>query len=502
MWGSRGGGSPYTLSCTALSGQKTWIASAAELEAQGARFFTTLHQDEVSAIITRRGTGFPLRRDAEGGLFLDGSVEAAGVLAVPPTPTGRPLSLLIDTGAQTSVAGERKWREILADVSGAGRNVRGVGDTFVQSLGTGTLKISFRTAGHGVWSAGFAQPFFGPSFAIKLFETEHTAKPLAPSLVQSVQVRTVRSQTFDLDIDTLPEGASCGIAAVEPGELVRFAHRPKSGAHRGGGGGGSLDASGGGAPSAAVTGAASSGRAGGGGGRRASSGARGEGRPCQGTMLASAAVVAKRVGITDPRTLRRLHKMVVGVAELNVPPKASFYDDAWRRAAMRRRRVPHQRSAASLAHDALIPKGKRWRVDITCRMPLSIDGKRYGIVFIEDKTLYVLIYYVVDKSSASFLSAVQELLVWVKSHLPAGVLPLELLADSDSAWTVTGRGDSMLPKELAEHFASADGDAVSFHRSAGNDHAHARAESCMGRISFLTFYNELGGRLAPPTWRT
>ena len=90
--------------------------------------------------------------------------------------------------------------------------------------------------------------------------------------------------------------------------------------------------------------------------------------------------------------------------------------------------------------------------------------------------------------------------MWVKSHLPADVLPLDLLADSDSAWTVTGRGGSMLPKELADHFASADGDAVASHRPAGNDHAHARAESCMGRTSFLTSYNELGSRLAPLTW--
>ena len=110
-----------------------------------------------------------------------------------------------------------------------------------------------------MWSAGSAQPYLGPPFAIQLFETEHIAKPLAPLLVQSAQVRRVRSQTPDLDGDALPEGASRGLAAVESGALVCLAQRAKDGARRGGGGGGGgPDTNGEGGPSAAGAGAAPS----------------------------------------------------------------------------------------------------------------------------------------------------------------------------------------------------------------------------------------------------
>jgi len=56
------------------------------------RLFSSMAAGERSYIITRRHTGFELRRGTTGGergsLFLEGSVVAPGELVVPPAPGG------------------------------------------------------------------------------------------------------------------------------------------------------------------------------------------------------------------------------------------------------------------------------------------------------------------------------------------------------------------------------------------------------------------------------
>ena len=130
--------------------------------------------------------------------------------------------------------------------------------------------------------------------------------------------------------------------------------------------------------------------------------------------------MAQRLGITSARVLRQVHLIADGVGPLVVPKNASFVDAAWQRAAMRRRAVHHERSAAPKAADALVSKGCRWGVDLTCRMPLSVDGKRYGVVFVEFRTGYMLVYYLVDKTTDSFVYALRELTGWVHARFGPG----------------------------------------------------------------------------------
>jgi len=176
-------------------------------------------------------------------------------------------------------------------------------------------------------------------------------------------------------------------------------------------------------------------------------------RQGRGTTLRTIEDAVQRLGITGPVVLRKLHLILDGVAKLHVPPNRKFVDAAWRRAAMRRSWVPHTRSEAPMAQDVLIPLGRRWGMDITCRMPLSVDGKRYGIFFVEKHTLYVIVFYLADKTTSSFVYALRELVIFVRVNFPEA-LPIELHGDSDRAWTITGRGDDMLPKELAEYMAN------------------------------------------------
>ena len=70
----------------------------------------------------------------------------------------------------------------------------------------------------------------------------------------------------------------------------------------------------------------------------------------------------------------------------------------------------------------------------------------------------------VDKSTASFVFALRELVIFVKARHP-DAFPLELRRDSDRAWTITGRGENVLPEELAAYFASDEGASMSINRT-------------------------------------
>ena len=216
------------------------------------------------------------------------------------------------------------------------------------------------------------------------------------------------------------------------------------------------------------------------------------------TPLRTVDEAVQRLGITSPRVLRSPHLVLNGVDKLDVPPgDGALVDEAWQEAAMRRSAVRHKRSKESLARDKLIPPGRRWGMDLTCRMPLSVDGKRYGMLFVEKRTLFVFICYLVDKTTSSFVHALRELVVFVRAHLPEA-FPIELHSDSDRAWAVTGRGDDTPPAELAEYMANEN--AMIMRRSASGVHGRCPAESAMGKVFMQTFANQLRGLLGPPTW--
>jgi len=93
------------VQCTAIAGQNPWLLSMSELEVQGMRLFSSMSEGGRPHMVIRRDTGFSLRRGECGSLFLGGSVAVPGELTAPPAPGGQPLSLLVGTGATTTVAG-------------------------------------------------------------------------------------------------------------------------------------------------------------------------------------------------------------------------------------------------------------------------------------------------------------------------------------------------------------------------------------------------------------
>ena len=85
-----------------------------------------------------------------------------------------------------------------------------------------------------------------------------------------------------------------------------------------------------------------------------------------------------------------------------------------------------------------------------------------------------------------------------KAVRPRLALPIELHGDSDRAWTITGRGDDMLPKKLAKYMANEE--AVVVRLSASGAHGRCPAESAMGWVLNPTSANQLRGHLAPSAW--
>jgi hypothetical protein len=167
-------------------------------------------------------------------------------------------------------------------------------------------------------------------------------------------------------------------------------------------------------------------------------------RACAGVPLSKVADVVARLGITSPRVLRKLSTFMDGVVELTVPDAAPL-DSALRRACMKRTSTRRERTALSVARDKPIPKGRRWYVDITPRMPVGIDGKRYGVIFIEHLTRYIIVFYVIDKSTDSFVYALRQLVIFVKSHLPSA-FQLDMHGDSGRAWTSRGGETTACPQ--------------------------------------------------------
>ena len=134
---------------------------------------------------------------------------------------------------------------------------------------------------------------------------------------------------------------------------------------------------------------------------------------------------------------------------------------------------------------------------MTCRMPLSVDRKRYVVIFVEFQTLYMLVFYLIDKTTESFVYALRELNNWVRARIGPGP-PLQIHGDSDRAWTITGRGNGMLPEALAQYFD--DEGAMLLRRSPGSNQQRNPAESSTGRLNNNTFANQMRGRLGVSTW--
>ena len=84
---------------------------------------------------------------------------------------------------------------------------------------------------------------------------------------------------------------------------------------------------------------------------------------------------------------------------------------------MRRRRTPSRRD--DVRDLASTPPGTVWSLDLSPDMGgLSVDGNAYAAIFAERVTGYLFVVPMKDKTTKSFISALEELLRFLSSHYP------------------------------------------------------------------------------------
>jgi hypothetical protein len=136
-------------SCAAES---PWILSESVLEAAG---ITVLRNNTIAVAVASSGLVYPLRRESNGLIYLDGHMTRRGVFMHGPVPRGAnlpTLSLLVDGGATINIA-EEGWNDHLDVMPGLGRAACGVGGTLIESEGWGTLSLMFPRSRGRRWTA-------------------------------------------------------------------------------------------------------------------------------------------------------------------------------------------------------------------------------------------------------------------------------------------------------------------------------------------------------------
>ena len=379
---------------TAIAQQDKWILSQGRLESEGCAFMYSLQGS--SYMITPRGDRLQLGRDRERMPLLHGRFTTPGMF-VACTPDSREpdvVGLLIDTGATIHVAGHG-WHEHLGLLPGVGMSARTVGGGVSASLGRGLLELDLRRAGPcppwtraagGLLASGLGRPsqHWLPAADVGMF---------CGDLVEYV--------------DEAPGLGECTFAPV-------------------GDGGDCLEPAGVGTVYRAT-------------GVRGSTHVAKDRRPCRFAPLNDHTVVASRLGFTDAAVLRAAPDFLVGVGALRVPAGYEPLDECFRLAAGRARGIRHRRDGESQGAVESCEIGERWYMDWTRMFESSHDGNKFGLVFVEAKTWLLRVRFFRDKSALSLVEGIAWLREFVRSNCP-GPLVRELHGDSDTSWTVSGRG--------------------------------------------------------------
>ena len=121
------------LSFTASKGQREWLIGTADWERQGYRVASSICPGEGSFLISPTRQAYPVQRCSECSWVIKGHMDGVGrfVMASIPPVGSTPFSMILDSGAQVNVAGE-KWETYLDLGEGLGTSIRGAGDHVIQ----------------------------------------------------------------------------------------------------------------------------------------------------------------------------------------------------------------------------------------------------------------------------------------------------------------------------------------------------------------------------------
>mmetsp|Transcript_33478 Transcript_33478/g.39336 ORF Transcript_33478/g.39336 Transcript_33478/m.39336 type:complete len:1893 (-) Transcript_33478:4554-10232(-) len=484
-----------TPSSSTPTSLEPWIVSSHHFEMAG--IYTLRTNNRVVMIIAAKALVYELRM-SNGLAFLDGYITRRGSFCVGAVPRGtqlRTLSVMVDSGATVNVC-DKGWTDILDMGVGAGRAVAGVGGAVTMSAGWGTLSFMFPVNAGARWKASDLAAMFlsrvdadGPDLSIINFAavapedsatpadvfhmiSRHPTHPMLLPMVDSphttlpspvvpvsrfvdkrkagdnispvadtdqVEIdESADTLAFEVEIEEDDEADDVEIEEDEADDVPAL-HEADVGQELSS----PMDET----PPAPLVILPSTLD-----GHVAPTG-EGDHAPLlleddvavkapRGRMpsLTTAEQLHTRLNMINPDEMRTYSNLVLGVDDNLIDlGKRSFRDDHFHRAASKRSVTHKSRTEESLSQLSNLPVGAFVCVDLTPRMPESIDGMRYGLLCEEQRTGYGWAFFMKKSGTEAVLDALSQLYTFIQVHTTGCLKKVRI--DMDATVSVAGRGD-------------------------------------------------------------
>jgi hypothetical protein len=144
--------------------------------------------------------------------------------------------------------------------------------------------------------------------------------------------------------------------------------------------------------------------------------------------------------------------------------------------------------------------GTTWPVYVSQCFGEDPDGNNYGLVATDLQSDFLLLFLMPDKSAESVLAALDELRAFVRGTKP-GVSVEVFLGDNDTAWAVTGQGDTRTTAAVSRWLAALpEEQGAGFAFSAPYTHQHVDVERSMWLLYAFMNANLRRARFSGKIW--
>jgi len=441
----RWGAAPHGPLGFQLVAKSAWILSVSALLASCPFLHCVFAADEVEAegsglLASENGWFYRFFAKDRGSVaagrplwYLSGVIAEGGFFLVGARQGGVRVTFLVDSGAQVCLAPAEK-RTLLRPSSARALQLVAFNGAITLATGAGELTFVFTkegaavTAEHILYRLPVAAPAALPQVNLAL-------------LGRNVQVRAKkRERAAVLNVGCVAEKQGAKASAVPQG--VWLVHE---------------------------------GPAGGGLKRRGSA--------CK--PLRTEKELRERFNVTSVRDMSYFARGVAGVVKFKVP-NHDLGDHVSREQSSRRRAVSGVRNALSAARPQTLEPGEAWSIDLTHRFDADPDGYCYGLVALDLKSFLVHVLYLKTKMAAEVVGALEKLRQRVAAEKRVTVR--FFLGDNDTAWAVTGGGETRNTHVVETWLSSLpEGHEAAFRFAAPYTHEHVGVErGCFRLYSYMS----------------
>ena len=214
-------------------------------------------------------------------------------------------------------------------------------------------------------------------------------------------------------------------------------------------------------------------------------------------VLRSWDTVAERLGITDRGALSRSSNFLTGVASFVMPASYEPLGESVRLSAVQRRAIMRLTGQDSFELASARHVGESWYMDFTRNFDTSLGKNNYGLVFVESKTWLLRVRFFQEKSATRLVEGLEWLRAFVRRTTCRDLL--EVHGDSDTSWTVPGRGRDLNSAVVDDYVNSAE-PPISVFRCPPGTQSPNFVERGQKKLLMLCNLNLNYGRLSLKGW--